>query len=43
MYSAYTQSAMEILRKPQLTMQWYMVPLLLIVIYFVVNELRNKK
>lgn len=42
MYSAYTQSAMEILRKPQLTMQWYMVPLLLIVIYIVVNELRKK-
>lgn len=42
MYSAYTQSAFEILRKPQLTMQWYMVPLLLIVVYIVIKELKEK-
>lgn len=42
MYSAYTQSAMKILRRPDLTMHWYMVPLLLIVVYIVVKELREK-
>lgn len=40
--SAYTESALTILRNPQATMQWYTVPLLLIVMYIVTKELSEK-
>lgn len=39
MFSEYTQSALEILRQPQLTMQWYTIPILLITIYIVSKEM----
>ena len=42
MFSEYTQSALTILRNPQATMQWYAVPLLLIVMYIVTKELHEK-
>ncbi len=42
MFSEYTQSALEILRNPQATMQWYTVPLFLIVIYIVSKEMHEK-
>lgn len=42
MYSEYTQSAMEILRHPSQTMQWYTIPLLLILIYIVSKEMSEK-
>ena len=41
-FSEYTQSALTILRKPQETMQWYMIPILLIVMYIVSKELSQK-
>ena len=41
-FSSYTQSALEILRQPQETMQWYMIPILLIFIYIVSKELSEK-
>lgn len=41
-YSEYTQSAMEILRKPQLTLQWYTVPLFVITLYILTKELHEK-
>lgn len=41
-YSDYTQSAMEILRNPSATMQWYIIPIFLIFLYIVSNEVRNK-
>ncbi len=41
-FSEYTQSALEILRKPQQTFQWYMIPILLIVMYIVSKELSQK-
>jgi hypothetical protein len=40
--SAYSQSAMEILRNPQLTMKWYVVPLLLIVMYIYTKQMHDK-
>lgn len=40
--SDYSQSAMEILRNPQATMKWYVVPLLLIVMCFYYNEIKQK-
>ncbi len=40
--SAYSQSALEILRNPQLTMKWYVVPLLLIVMYVYNKEVQAK-
>lgn len=42
MYSAFTESALEVLRKPQLTMQWYIIPLFLVVFYIVGKELKEK-
>lgn len=41
-FSAYTQSALEVLRQPAKTMHWYAVPLLLIVMYIVTKELSQK-
>lgn len=41
-FSEYTQSALTILRNPQQTLQWYVVPLLLIVMYVVTKELNQK-
>ena len=41
-YSEYTQSALEILRNPQATMHWYVVPLLLITMYIVQKQLHEK-
>ncbi len=40
--SAYSISALEILRNPQLTMKWYVVPLLLIVMYIYNKEIQAK-
>ena len=42
MYSEYTQSALEILRKPSETIEWYVIPLLLITIYIVSKEMAEK-
>lgn len=39
-YSEYTKSALEILRRPELTMHWYAVPLLLITMYIVTKQLQ---
>lgn len=41
-FSDYTQSALEILRNPQLTMQWYTVPLFVITLYIVSKELHEE-
>ena len=41
-FSAYTESALEVLRQPEKTMHWYAVPLLLIVMYIVTKELSQK-
>lgn len=41
-FSEYTQSALEILRKPELTMQWYIVPLFVILLYAINRELHDK-
>ena len=41
-FSAYTESALEVLRQPAKTMHWYAVPLLLIVMYIVTKELSQK-
>jgi hypothetical protein len=38
----YSKNALEILRKPAETMQWYIIPILLIVMYIVTNELNKK-
>ncbi len=40
--SEYSQSAMEILRNPQLTMKWYIIPILLIVMYIYTKQLHEK-
>lgn len=40
--SEYSKNALEILRQPVKTMQWYIIPLLLIVMYIVTNELQKK-
>lgn len=40
--SDYSLSALEILRNPQATMKWYVVPLLLVVMYIAYNEVRQK-
>lgn len=42
MFSVFTQSALEILRQPGKTMQWYLVPIFLIVLYIVTKELSEK-
>lgn len=41
-FSANTQSALEILRNPQQTMQWYIIPVFLIFLYIVFKELSEK-
>lgn len=41
-FSEYTQSALEILRKPQETMQWYIVPLFVILLYAINKEISQK-
>ena len=38
-FSDYTKSALEILRNPQATMHWYVVPLFVITLYIVSKEL----
>ena len=40
--SDYSVSALEILRNPQATMHWYIVPLFLVVLYLFYNEARQK-
>ncbi|MDD4839859.1 MAG: hypothetical protein PHE93_04225 [Clostridia bacterium] len=40
--SDYSSSALEILRQPAKTMQWYIIPILLIVMYIVTKELKDK-
>lgn len=42
LYSAYTESALEILRNPKATMQWYLIPLFLIFVYIISKELSEK-
>ncbi len=39
MPSAYSQQALEILRRPDITFQWYIIPFLLIVIFIYSNEI----
>lgn len=41
-FSAYTQSALGILRNPQQTLQWYVVPLFVITLYIITKELHEK-
>ena len=41
-FSEYTQSALTILRNPQATMHWYVVPLFVMVLYFISKELKEK-
>ena len=38
-FSDYTQSALTILRKPQLTMHWYVVPIFVITLYCITKEI----
>ena len=40
--SDYSNSAMQILRNPQATLKWYVVPLLLIVLYIYAKEAKQK-
>jgi hypothetical protein len=40
--SDYSRSAMEILRKPQLTLHWYIIPIFVIVIYIFSKEIKEK-
>jgi len=40
--SAYAQSALEILRQPQHTMKWYIIPLFLVVFYIFSHEIHRK-
>lgn len=40
--SAYSESALSILRNPQATMKWYVVPMLLFVMYLYYREAKNK-
>ncbi len=42
LYSDYTESALKVLRKPQLTMQWYIIPLFVITLYIITKELHEK-
>ncbi|GAB1432261.1 hypothetical protein MASR2M29_08860 [Spirochaetota bacterium] len=41
--SEYSKSAMAILRNPQLTMKWYVVPLFLVVLYVYFKEISEKR
>lgn len=38
----YSRSALEILRNPQATMKWYVIPMLLVVLYVYYRELSSK-
>ncbi len=38
----YSRSALEILRNPQATMKWYIIPLLLVVLYVYYREMANR-
>jgi hypothetical protein len=40
--SDYSKSALEILRNPQKTMHWYIIPLFIIVLYIYYKELHDK-
>jgi hypothetical protein len=40
--SDYSRSALEILRNPQQTLQWYVIPLFLIVLYIFTKEIKAK-
>ena len=40
--SDYSLSALEILRNPQATMKWYIVPFFLILLYIITIEFKNK-
>lgn len=40
-FSEYTKSALEVLRKPELTMHWYVVPLFVITLYIVTKEIHE--
>ena len=40
--SAYTQTALEILRRPDLTMHWYIVPIFVLLIYIISVEIHHK-
>jgi len=40
--SDYSKSALEILRNPQKTMQWYIIPIFVIVLYIYYKELHDK-
>lgn len=40
--SAYSESAMEILRNPQATMHWYIIPIFLILIYAIADQMKRK-
>lgn len=40
--SEYSKSAMGILRRPDLTMKWYIIPVLLIVLYIYYKEMKAK-
>lgn len=41
-FSGYTQSSLEILRQPQQTLHWYVIPIFLLVLYVVTKELSEK-
>ena len=41
-FSEYTQSSLEILRQPQQTLHWYIIPIFLLVLYVVTKELSEK-
>ena len=41
-FSEYTQSSLEILRQPQQTLHWYVIPIFLLVLYVVTKELSEK-
>lgn len=41
-FSAYTQSALGILRDPKQTLQWYVVPLFVITLYIITKELHEE-
>ena len=40
--SDYSQSALEILRNPQATMKWYIIPLFVLLIYLISDQLKRK-
>ncbi len=41
-FSEYTKSALTILRNPQATMHWYVVPLFVMLLYFISKEIKEK-